>query len=179
MLECPSIQCLDLKKNRIEDADAIVDILTHMPNLALLYLQGNPCVRKIKNYRKLLIARIPTLKYLDDRPVFPEDRERAEVFMNSLDNGESLKEAQEKEKAVIERQENEKKEKAHRNFMEFQKLLDDAKSQSMKENTINEDNEEEEEEELEQEEEEENNSDNGNNDINIENNNNTIEINVN
>lgn len=145
-----------------------------MPHLALLYLQGNPCVRKIKNYRKLLIARIPTLKYLDDRPVFPEDRERAEVFMSSLDNGESLKEAQEKEKQVIERQENEKKEKAHRNFMEFQKLLDDAKAEKMNENTINED-----EEEVEEEDNNDDDLNNGNNDINIENNNNTIEINVN
>lgn len=144
-----------------------------MPHLALLYLQGNPCVRKIKNYRKLLIARIPTLKYLDDRPVFSEDRERAEVFMSSLDNGESLKEAQEKEKQVIERQENEKKEKAHRNFMEFQKLLDDAKAEKINENTINED-----EEEVEEEDNNDDDLNNGNNDINIENNN-TIEINVN
>ena len=31
-------------------------------------------------YRKTLIAKIPTLKYLDDRPVFEEDRRRAEAF---------------------------------------------------------------------------------------------------
>lgn len=80
LLECPSITCLDLQKNKIEDG-SIVDILIKMPKLAVLYLQGNPCVRKIKNYRKFLIARIPTLKYLDDRPVFPEDRERAEVYV--------------------------------------------------------------------------------------------------
>ena len=51
-----------------------------MPKLAVLYLQGNPVTKKIKNYRKTLIARIPTLKYLDDRPVFDEDRRYAEAF---------------------------------------------------------------------------------------------------
>ena len=51
-----------------------------MPNLAVLYLQNNPVVKKIDYYRKTLIAKIPTLKYLDDRPVFEEDRRRAEAF---------------------------------------------------------------------------------------------------
>jgi dynein assembly factor 1 len=37
-------------------------------------------VKKIKNYRKKLIAAIPTLKYLDDRPVFKDDRRYAEAF---------------------------------------------------------------------------------------------------
>lgn len=37
--------------------------------------------KKIQNYRKKIIASIPTLKYLDDRPVFEEDRRFAEAFM--------------------------------------------------------------------------------------------------
>ena len=36
--------------------------------------------KKIPSYRKTVIARIPTLTYLDDRPVFEEDRRRAEAF---------------------------------------------------------------------------------------------------
>ncbi len=36
--------------------------------------------KKIKNYRKVMITSIPTLKYLDDRPVFEEDRRAAEAF---------------------------------------------------------------------------------------------------
>jgi dynein assembly factor 1 len=51
-----------------------------MPSLAVLYLTGNPVCKKIANYRKTIIAAIPTLKYLDDRPVFEDDRIYAEAF---------------------------------------------------------------------------------------------------
>ena len=51
-----------------------------MPNLKVLYMQGNGCVNKIKNYRKTMIDKLPQLKYLDDRPVFADDRRNAEAF---------------------------------------------------------------------------------------------------
>ena len=51
-----------------------------MPNLGVLYLMNNDVTKKLGSYRKNLIARLPTLKYLDDRPVFEEDRRRAEAY---------------------------------------------------------------------------------------------------
>ncbi len=36
--------------------------------------------KKIKNYRKTLIFKIKNLRYLDDRPVFPEERRFVEAF---------------------------------------------------------------------------------------------------
>lgn len=51
-----------------------------MNKLAVLYLQNNPICKKIPNYRKTLIASLPNLKYLDDRPIFEEDRRYAEAF---------------------------------------------------------------------------------------------------
>ena len=51
-----------------------------MPNLKVLYLQNNPVTKKIPNYRKTIISNIPTLTYLDDRPVFKDDRRHAEAF---------------------------------------------------------------------------------------------------
>lgn len=50
-----------------------------MPKLAVLYLHGNEVTKKIQHYRKTLIHRIPTLKYLDDRPVFEDERRYCEV----------------------------------------------------------------------------------------------------
>lgn len=80
LLECPSITTLDLQSNKIEDPEILDEILVNMPNLKVLYLQNNGVVNKIKQYRKTLIARLPTLKYLDDRPVFEDDRRNAEAF---------------------------------------------------------------------------------------------------
>lgn len=70
---------LDIQHNKIEDG-AIVDLLEQMPNLRVLYLQGNPCIRNIKSYRKTMIARLKELTHLDERPVFPEERRTAEAW---------------------------------------------------------------------------------------------------
>ena len=57
----------------------IVDVLECLPDLRLLKLDGNPVIRKISGYRKTLICRLKNLTYLDDRPVFEEERLTAEV----------------------------------------------------------------------------------------------------
>jgi len=51
-----------------------------MPNLKVLYMLECPLIKKIKNYRKTVISELPELKYLDDRPVFVDDRRNAEAF---------------------------------------------------------------------------------------------------
>jgi dynein assembly factor 1 len=72
---------LDLSNNFVDgDPEAFLGILEQVPSLAVLYLQNNPICAKIPNYRKTLIARLKNLKYLDDRPVFSEDRIFAEAF---------------------------------------------------------------------------------------------------
>jgi len=73
LLECPGITVLDLQNNKIDD-EGVVDILAAMPKLAVLQLQGNPIVPKISNYRRTIVSRCRTLSYLDDRPVFEEER---------------------------------------------------------------------------------------------------------
>jgi dynein assembly factor 1, axonemal len=64
----------------IEEPEIVEEILMKMPNLKVLYLFKNPCVKKMTQYRKNLINKIPTLTYLDDRPVFKDDRRTAEAF---------------------------------------------------------------------------------------------------
>ena len=80
LLECPSLTTIDLQNNKIDDPEVVDEIFCQMPNIKVLYLQGNPVTSKIKNYRKTMISKIPTLKYLDDRPVFDDDRRNAEAF---------------------------------------------------------------------------------------------------
>lgn len=67
VLKIPSLQTLDLQHNKIEDA-SVVDVLARMPDLRVLYLMGNPCVKDIRHYRKTIVSRCKNLKYLDDRP---------------------------------------------------------------------------------------------------------------
>jgi len=64
----------------LKDPKVLDEILMKLPNLKVLYLMNNPLIKEINGYRKHVITSIPTLTYLDDRPVFVEDRRRAEAW---------------------------------------------------------------------------------------------------
>jgi dynein assembly factor 1, axonemal len=142
VLACPTLTCLDLQNNNIEDPavrltscwhghscffvsapcthpfirlSQVLEVLVQLPQLGVLYLQGNPCVKKIQHYRKVVIGRIPTLKYLDDRPVFEEERQRCDAWYAAFVS-EGLSAAKAAEKAEMERQRKEKEERDERNF---------------------------------------------------------------
>ena len=70
---CSTIGVLDISNNKLEDP-AVVDVLAKMDNLHVLQMQGNPVTRKIQHYRKTVVARCQKLTYLDDRPVFEDER---------------------------------------------------------------------------------------------------------
>ena len=120
LLDCPSITTLDLQNNKIDDPLILDEILVNMPNLKVLYLQNNPCVNKIKQYRKTMIARLPTLKYLDDRPVFDDDRRNAEAFARG-----GLEEER-KERAIIQQ---EKADRDERNRVAFKDMIKQARAE--------------------------------------------------
>lgn len=81
-----------------------------MPNLKVLYLMKNECVKKMKNYRKTIINSIPTLNYLDDRPVFKDDRRTAEAF------GKGGVEAEREERKIMKAEKEQAHEDYHKNF---------------------------------------------------------------
>ena len=47
---------LDLQNNKLDDP-ALLGVLEAMPQLAVLQLQGNPLVGKVKQYRRTVISR--------------------------------------------------------------------------------------------------------------------------
>ena len=117
----PKLATLDVQHNRIEDA-AIVDLLAELPELRVLYLQGNPCVRKIPHYRRTIISRCPKLTYLDDRPVFPDERRRCSAWARGLAEG-GLDAAQAAERAELVAIRTEKREREEANFRAFEDLM--------------------------------------------------------
>lgn len=117
VLAVPSIGVLDLSRNNIEE-EGVLDILSQLPNLKVLYLKDNPCVGAIANYRKRVVSAIPTLTYLDDRPVFEEERRTADAWARG---GKAAEQAERK------KFEQEKAEKEERNFRAFDDMVRQAR----------------------------------------------------
>lgn len=80
LTEVKSLTSLDLSHNYIHEPDGLVEIFAELSNLGCLYLRGNKAPHKISNYRKVMIVKIPSLKYLDERPVFEVERLGAEAW---------------------------------------------------------------------------------------------------
>merc|ERR1719456_1203069 len=89
-----------------------------MSSLRVLYLKGNPVVKQIPHYRKTVIAMLPELRDLDDRPVFVEDRRTSEAFVAGGLEGE-------RECRRLMKQE--KEESHQRQMMLFKRMMEEAK----------------------------------------------------
>jgi hypothetical protein len=122
LLKMPCIQTVDIQHNKIDDP-AILDVLAELPDLRVLYLQGNEVVKKIPHYRKTVLSRCKELKYLDDRPVFEEERRRVTAWACALHAGGSIDEAQKAERDEISNIRREKDEAEERNFKAFEEMM--------------------------------------------------------
>ncbi|CAG9311619.1 unnamed protein product [Blepharisma stoltei] len=80
LTQVPSLTSIDLSFNNICDVEEFFTVFTSLSNLGCLYLKNNNCIRYIPNYRKTLIARIPSLKHLDEKPVFEVERLGSEAW---------------------------------------------------------------------------------------------------
>lgn len=78
--KCKTLNVIDLKNNKLNDPK-IVEIFKQIPDLRVLVLMGNPVVKKIKSYRKTLITEIESLTYIDERPVFEDDKRTAAAWL--------------------------------------------------------------------------------------------------
>jgi dynein assembly factor 1 len=122
ILLVPSLVSLDVQHNRIDDV-AVLDVFSAMPNLKVLYLMGNPVVKDIKHYRKAVLAACPSLKYLDDRPVFEDERRRVTRWKAALDETDDYEKALEAERDEIRIIREEKREAEERNFRAFDAMV--------------------------------------------------------
>ena len=78
LIDCPSIDCLDLTNNMLE-GDDVMPTLAEMRGLRTLSINGNG-VTKQPSFRKRTIAMMPMIGYLD-RPVDELERKAAEAFV--------------------------------------------------------------------------------------------------
>ena len=106
---CAALSTVDLQNNEIDgDPEAMVGLFASMPKLACLYMQGNPVVSQLRQYRKRMIASIASLAYLDDRPVFPLERRCAEAWAaGGLDAEKAARKAFKEEEAAKQRRDHE------------------------------------------------------------------------
>ena len=81
LLDRLNLTCIDLSDNELKDPEIVSQIFEKLRDLRVLYLSNNPVTRNIRNYRKYMISKLPQLTYLDDKPVFTNDRRKAEAFI--------------------------------------------------------------------------------------------------
>ncbi|KAJ3039945.1 hypothetical protein HDV00_011611 [Rhizophlyctis rosea] len=118
LVDCEQISILDLSHNKLEDPD-IVEVFAQMPNLAVLNLMSNPVISKIQNYRRTMVSRCKSLTYLDDRPVFDNERRATEAWAAG---------GVEAERAERTRMREEELAQQNRNFEALKKLQEEARA---------------------------------------------------
>jgi dynein assembly factor 1, axonemal len=69
-----------MRDNQIADPLSIVPFFSQLSTVTCLYLAGNPAVRLVSHYRREMTVKMPGLYYLDDKPIFEDDRLIAEAF---------------------------------------------------------------------------------------------------
>ncbi|KAH8618210.1 putative Leucine Rich repeats (2 copies) [Trypanosoma vivax] len=78
-----TLTSVDLSFNKIEAEEGgggPVEFFSNLPNVSVIYFHGNPMSHGMKGYRRSMILSLPQLKYLDERPVFAEERRVVEAW---------------------------------------------------------------------------------------------------
>ena len=107
------LRVLDISDNYIQDVKIVDEILSKIPNLKVLYLSGNEVTRKIPNYRKTLIGKIKNLTYIDNKPIFNDEKRYALAFCNGG------YEEERKEREKVKNEKKEKEQKKWKNLLNF------------------------------------------------------------
>ncbi|CUG89409.1 Hypothetical protein, putative [Bodo saltans] len=115
-----NLSILDVSNNKLSKADEVRGVLRKAKKLTSAMMHGNSFVRDVKNYRKVVIEENPQLRYLDEYPVFDDERRCSAAFVSGG------VEKEKEERAAI-RQEELDRQTSQRAF--FSKLVDVAREQ--------------------------------------------------
>lgn len=84
-----NLTTLNLAANSINhEEESVIEELKCIETLKVVYLKQNGIVAEIKNYRKRIIHELPSLVYLDERPVGGDERKLATGFITGGKQGE-------------------------------------------------------------------------------------------
>ncbi len=81
--ESPGLTSLDLTGNGLDDITVLEDVFARMAGLRVLILTGNDIIKTmsaVAPYRFTMIASLPGLTYLDDKPVFDDERQAVDAW---------------------------------------------------------------------------------------------------
>ena len=95
-----SLRIFQVKNNNLPYDTDIVDFFAGVMNIAYLEMKGNPFQRDCPSYRKMMISKVNSLGYLDDKPVELEEKRLCKAWAR----GGREEEAVEREKLAEERQ---------------------------------------------------------------------------
>ena len=84
-------------------------------------------MKSIKHYRKTIIGRCKALRYLDDRPVFDEERRRVEAWIAVYDENGNVDAANEAERLELNKIRQEKDDANEKNFRLFENVIREGK----------------------------------------------------
>lgn len=76
-----------------EDALALVRFFQRLPLVSVIYMQGNGLSHRLRSYRRNMILHLSALTYLDERPVFPEERRVVEAWGRGGEDAEAAERA--------------------------------------------------------------------------------------
>mmetsp|Transcript_1745 Transcript_1745/g.3841 ORF Transcript_1745/g.3841 Transcript_1745/m.3841 type:complete len:494 (+) Transcript_1745:55-1536(+) len=124
VVDIPGLHALDIQSNKIDDdPEKILSVLERCKELRVVYLKGNDVVKKISHYRKTIVSRCKNLRYLDDRPVFDDERRRCDAWGAAYAETGSIEKAQEAEREAIAAIRQEKKDREERAFLQFEEMV--------------------------------------------------------
>jgi len=130
----PKIQSLDIQDNRIDDKEKykeVINVFHKCRELRTLYLKGNPILKHIPYYRKTFIWNCQKLSYLDDRPVFENERRRCNAWGNVLDKNGTNEEALTAEREMVEMIRREERDREEMNWMHMKDIATNHKKVSI------------------------------------------------
>lgn len=102
IVSIPKLHELDLSKNKLDgEYGSFLDILSQCKHLKVLSLKGNPVIKNMPHYRRMVLSRCRGLTMLDGNEVCTEERRRCNAWGAVISKGGTFNDAQEADRREL------------------------------------------------------------------------------